>query len=69
MLFFMNLLNFLTSQTLLESYQPILGPSDMCNLLKAKKKVCVGGGWVETKNRVLLRSRSLSFKFSELDLT
>ena len=35
-------------QTLLESYQQILGPSDMSiDPLKAKKKVCVegGGGW------------------------
>ena len=27
----------------------------------------VGGGWVKTKNRVMLRSKSLSFVFSELD--
>ena len=36
--------------------------------LKAKKKVCVVGGG-ENQNSVLLRSRSLSLKFSELDLT
>ena len=36
---------------------------------KAKKKFVwwVGGGWVKTKNRVMLRSKSLSFEFSELD--
>ena len=34
-----------------------------------KKFVCGGGGRVQTKNMVLLRSRSLSLKSSELDLT
>ena len=47
--------------TILESYQPILG-SDMSRPLKSQKKVC-GGGWVETKNIVRLRS------ISDLDLT
>ena len=36
---------------------------------KAKIKFVwwVGGGWVKTKNRVMLRSKSLSFELSELD--
>ena len=41
----------------------------MSRPLKSPKKVC-GGGWVvKTKNRVLLRSTSLSFEFSKLDFS
>ena len=54
--------------TIPESYQPILDPSDLSRPLKAKKKV-TGGGWVVVKTKfiVWLRSKSLSFEFSELD--
>ena len=61
------ILNFLT---ILEPYQPIPGSSDLSNPLQRQKKVCGGGwgcSWVKTKFIVLLRSKSLSFEFSELD--
>ena len=55
-------LEVLSSQTILESKQPILGPSDLTDPSTIKKNV--SGGWVvlmKTKNRVQLRSKSLGF--------
>ena len=52
-------LEVLSSQTILESKQPILGPSDLSNPFTLKKKV--SGGWVvvmKTKIRGQLRSKS-----------
>ena len=55
-------LEVLSSQTILESKQPILGPSDLSDPSTVKKNV--SGGWVvlmKTINRVQLRSKSLGF--------
>ena len=50
----------LTSSDYIESYQTTLSLSDLSRPLKSQEKSLwwVGGGWVQTKNRVWLRSKS-----------
>ena len=54
----------------IQAWLALMSSSDMFRPLKSQKEVC-GGGWlwrvVKTKNIVWLRSKSLSFEFSELD--